>query len=472
MGTYPHFQWELSPLQAQIDAATDGDVIVVQPGLYQGRLYFSGKNITLTSTDPTNPDIVANTVLQVVNGSVVTFDGTETEACVLNGFTITGGATGGRGGGINGNSCQAGIFNCIIRNNSAAYGGGLAECIGNIEKCIIFNNSATMNGGGLVGCNGIISNSLIYNNSAIYGAGLNNCDGGVINCTISDNTAGIDGGGLRRSDGTITNSIIWGNSPDQLSGGSLPTYSCYPGDDEQGNISDDPMFIDRASQNYHLLPDSPCIDSGNPASDCSNEPWPNGDRINIGVYGNTPEATRSKDGLIPLGFEIINKTRIGRTVFEYELAVILHNTNEYVMSDVQLRLVDMDQAVISVSDDQIIMTSIAPDEIQTSQDIFSLMIDRSESIATGRLTWELSYYVQGQAQPPSLLTMPLSSIDSVPGDITGEGEVNLLDFAILSQQWYDVPGEPSADIALPLDNYVGIEDLLYLAENWLVVVSQ
>jgi hypothetical protein len=55
----------------------------------------------------------------------------------------------------------------------------------------------------------------------------------------------------------------------------------------------------------------------------------------------------------------------------------------------------------------------------------------------------------------------------VPGDITGDGDVNLEDFSILSQQWQDFPGEPSADIALPLDNFVGIKDLLYLAENWL-----
>ncbi len=38
---------------------------------------------------------------------------------------------------------------------------------------------------------------------------------------------------------------------------------------------------------------SPCIDTGDPASDYSNEPEPNGGRINIGAYGGTAEATTS-----------------------------------------------------------------------------------------------------------------------------------------------------------------------------------
>ncbi len=39
---------------------------------------------------------------------------------------------------------------------------------------------------------------------------------------------------------------------------------------------------------------SPCIDAGDPASDYSNEPTPNGNRINIGAFGNTMKASKSK----------------------------------------------------------------------------------------------------------------------------------------------------------------------------------
>ena len=38
---------------------------------------------------------------------------------------------------------------------------------------------------------------------------------------------------------------------------------------------------------------SPCIDAGDPSSDYSNEPAPNGNRINIGAFGNTSEASKS-----------------------------------------------------------------------------------------------------------------------------------------------------------------------------------
>jgi hypothetical protein len=37
---------------------------------------------------------------------------------------------------------------------------------------------------------------------------------------------------------------------------------------------------------------SPCIDAGNPASPVGDEPLPNGDIIDMGVYGGTAEAAR------------------------------------------------------------------------------------------------------------------------------------------------------------------------------------
>ena len=60
-------------------------------------------------------------------------------------------------------------------------------------------------------------------------------------------------------------------------------------------ISEDPLFVDPDNGDFHLLPDSPCIDAGKPSSDYSNEPNPNGCQVNMGAYGNTAEAT-SKEG--------------------------------------------------------------------------------------------------------------------------------------------------------------------------------
>ncbi len=48
-----------------------------------------------------------------------------------------------------------------------------------------------------------------------------------------------------------------------------------------------------ADDDFHLQPTSPAIDGGDPSFDASNEPSPNGGRVNLGVFGGTTEATIS-----------------------------------------------------------------------------------------------------------------------------------------------------------------------------------
>jgi len=55
--------------------------------------------------------------------------------------------------------------------------------------------------------------------------------------------------------------------------------------------STDPDFVDEDNGDFHLNITSPAIDAGDPASDFSNEPVPNGGRVNQGRHGNTSEAT-------------------------------------------------------------------------------------------------------------------------------------------------------------------------------------
>jgi hypothetical protein len=72
-----------------------------------------------------------------------------------------------------------------------------------------------------------------------------------------------------------------------------------------------PQFADAPDGDYHLKSErgrywpqynvwvlddvtSPCVDLGDPMLDPSNEPMPNGGRLNVGVYGNTPYASMSE----------------------------------------------------------------------------------------------------------------------------------------------------------------------------------
>lgn len=125
----------------------------------------------------------------------------------------------------------------------------------------------------------------------------------------------------------IKNSIIAGNTTTlELQGtnaqedkGKNITYSCLYGTAKDDSLSDygagciakDPCFADAASGDFHLKSaagrcngttwvkdtvTSPCIDAGEASAAYANEPSPNGNRANMGAYGNTTEASKSTSG--------------------------------------------------------------------------------------------------------------------------------------------------------------------------------
>jgi len=91
-------------------------------------------------------------------------------------------------------------------------------------------------------------------------------------------------------------------------------YCCIEGWTPQrgglGNIGVDPLFVAPDQNDFHLKSQaghwdaaslawvldevtSPCIDAGDPNSPLGQEPFPNGGRVNMGVYGGTCEASKS-----------------------------------------------------------------------------------------------------------------------------------------------------------------------------------
>jgi hypothetical protein len=100
-------------IQFAINDANDGDQIVLDPGLYQENILSKGKSLTLRSTDPNDPAVVASTVIEgSPQGSVITLSGSSDGVCVLAGLTITGGTV-----GISCRDVSPTIRNCTIESN-------------------------------------------------------------------------------------------------------------------------------------------------------------------------------------------------------------------------------------------------------------------------------------------------------------------------------------------------------------------
>jgi hypothetical protein len=181
------------------------------------------------------------------------------------------------GGGLR--ECNGTIRNCLVSGNSAGWwGGGMFYCTGSIINCVISNNISGGAGGGLHACSADIINCVIANNTNVgffekFGGGISHCSKKISNCTIVGNAVyGYEsyGGGLYDCTGGIENCIICGNTAEvdgnQIYASSEPNYSCIQDwtGGRIGNINTDPCFVNPDNNDFHLLPDSPCIDAGDP----------------------------------------------------------------------------------------------------------------------------------------------------------------------------------------------------------------
>jgi len=194
-----------------------------------------------------------------------------------------------------------------------------------------------------------LDHELIYANSIDPGerggAGIAVDDGGpalpsrvhITHCTIANNAAaGGNGNGLYLDNGAfaeVTNSVFWGNGddvfvrPDSTSASAVRYTLLQEAVPGNGNIVTDPLFADAANGDFRLRSragrwdptagawvadalHSPGIDAGDPATGYSLEPAPNGNRVNLGCYGNTSQASKSDSGIRRLYLPLVIKSAV------------------------------------------------------------------------------------------------------------------------------------------------------------------
>ncbi len=191
-------------IQAGIDAAVNGDVVIVAPGEYFENINFNGKAITVRSTDPNDAGVVMATIINGSGfGSVVTCNGGEGPNTVLSGFVITGGNASNGGGMFNFDSSPT-VTNCSFIGNTASTGGGMYNISNSdptVTNCSFIGNTASSSSGG-----GMFN----FNSSPT-----------VTNCTFRGNTAANIGGGMYNTistSPTLTNTGLCNNTPDDMFG--------------------------------------------------------------------------------------------------------------------------------------------------------------------------------------------------------------------------------------------------------------
>src|SRR6266542_2986423 len=145
-----HVPSDQPSIQAAINAAGNGDTVLVAPGTYFENIDFLGRAITLQSQS----GAAVTTINGQGLGPVVMIHSGESASTVLQGFTITNGsanfASQYSGGGIYISNASPSILNNVISGNyTCDSGGGIFSGSGSplIQGNTITNNSQT-------GCSG------------------------------------------------------------------------------------------------------------------------------------------------------------------------------------------------------------------------------------------------------------------------------------------------------------------------------
>lgn len=212
---------DFTTIQAAINDANDGDIVEIQPGTYTGDgnrdVDFLGKAITVTSTDPNDPNTVATTI---ITGDAFIFQSGEDADSVIDGLAFTDGEISITDGGPT-------IMNCTFTGNRIR----ISDSDPIIANCTFANSNLPIYcepNGSLT-----ISNCLFYENysssegGAIY---INQSQATLANCVFRGNyvgSSGWDGAGIHciESSLTLTNCLFHDNYA-PAAGGAISARDC------------------------------------------------------------------------------------------------------------------------------------------------------------------------------------------------------------------------------------------------------
>jgi hypothetical protein len=216
---------DFNNIQAAINNAINRDTIIIADGTYTGAgnrdIDFSGKAITVRSTDPNAPDIVAATIINCGG----------TAGSQHRGFYFH--------SGENANSTVEGltIINGYAEDGAGIYCNGAGPAI---TKCRFINGTAANWGGGICcyEASPVISDCNFTGNSAIEGGAVTTrsdwnilCSPLIKNCTMSGNYGSLDGGAFNSdclSSPIISNCLIINNHSGSLGGGGIAIWQSTP----------------------------------------------------------------------------------------------------------------------------------------------------------------------------------------------------------------------------------------------------
>ena len=306
---------------------------------------------------------------------------------------------GGNGGGMVNDSGSTILIDCTFTGNSAVRWGGAMfneESNPTLTNCTLSGNSAP-DGGGMYNYNSdevALSNCILTGNknSAIV-AGEHTAFLTMTNCTFTGNDCAVDPGCYAIV--TMTNCILWdgGNEICFYDPWVLTiTHSDVQGG-WWGNIDDDPCFADPGywdangvwiEGDYHLLPDSPCIDAGDPnyvaepnETDLDGKPRVIAGRIDMGAY----EYSLPIQADVRIVPRTINLASSGKWI-----AALLRLPEDYNAADMDTNSIFLENEIapdrFSVDEqEQVALARFIRSEVQSILDIGEV-----ELTITGRLT--------------------------------------------------------------------------------------